>query len=108
MNFTSPGWPSPYAINLDCMWTIASQPETYIKLVITDFDLQTEGCNDYLLIRRPNEDVVVGCGGKETAPMVFYSSGNYTTVTFISDAVASSSSRGFRAEVHVLQGNNNL
>ena len=104
MSFTSPGWPNPYSVNQDCQWVIAIRPGTYIKLVITDFDLQTGGCDDNLSIGRPLEGNVVACGGRETAPMVYYSSGNYTTVTFVSDGVGSGLSRGFRAEFHVLQG----
>ena len=38
---TSPGYPSPYDVNLNCVWTIKGPEGSYISLRFNDVDLNS-------------------------------------------------------------------
>lgn len=52
--FHSPGYPGPYAMNIDCVWSIIVEWSTSIEITVSVVELeQSPGCNiDVLEVRQ--------------------------------------------------------
>ncbi|XP_063003684.1 cubilin [Elgaria multicarinata webbii] len=106
--FSSPNFPEPYPMNVECVWNIPSSPGNRLQLSFTEFQMEeSEGCTkDYVEIREGSfSGQLLGryCGN--SLPV------NYTSITahslwvkFASDS--SDSRRGFQATFAHLFGNN--
>uniref|UniRef100_A0A8B9GL35 Cubilin n=1 Tax=Amazona collaria TaxID=241587 RepID=A0A8B9GL35_9PSIT len=98
-SFNSPGYPDPYPLNIECVWTIPSSPGNRLQLSFIAFQMEdSSGCTkDYLEIREGNDTGwLVGrfCGS--SLPSNYTSViGHVLWVKFVSDS--SGTDTGFRA-----------
>ncbi|KAJ8040728.1 Deleted in malignant brain tumors 1 protein [Holothuria leucospilota] len=102
---TSPGYPSGYSANLNCIWTIEAAPNQVIELTVQQFDLQdsasclSDSLTIYDGIPSPfNELLSPSCGSQiqwPSHPSTLLSTGTRMTVVFTSDNTFTAS--GFRA-----------
>ncbi|CAI9621346.1 unnamed protein product [Staurois parvus] len=94
---TSPDYPDNYPNNAECHWLIRAAPHTNIRLVFTDFQLESQECNfDYVAVLDGNgieEQVRHYCG--TTKPPDITSTSNELHVVFKSDF--NIGARGFKA-----------
>ncbi|CAH2311202.1 CUB domain-containing 2 [Pelobates cultripes] len=95
---TSPDYPDNYPNNAECQWLIQAAPDSKIRLVFTDFQMESEECNfDYVAIfDGPNLEENKAqryCG--YTNPPDTTSSSNELLVVFKSDF--NIGGRGFKA-----------
>ncbi|XP_072275305.1 CUB domain-containing protein 2 [Pyxicephalus adspersus] len=94
---TSPDYPDNYPNNAECHWLIRAAPHTNIRLVFTDFQLESQECNfDYVAVLDGSgldEQVRHYCG--TTKPPDITSSSNELHVVFKSDF--NIGARGFKA-----------
>ncbi|XP_061441668.1 cubilin [Rhineura floridana] len=51
----SPGWPNPYPHNLDCTIILRSPLNHTISLFFNSFNLQDDGCHDFLEVRNGSD-----------------------------------------------------
>ncbi|XP_053330338.1 embryonic protein UVS.2-like [Spea bombifrons] len=100
-NFTSPGYPNGYSVNMDCYWKITA-PEGYrISLTFNEFVLESGMfgfCRyDYVKVYNGADSssppMGTYCGTRSLAPLV--SSGNFMMIQFRSDQ--SNTFKGFNA-----------
>uniref|UniRef100_A0A8C0FEB1 Cubilin n=1 Tax=Bubo bubo TaxID=30461 RepID=A0A8C0FEB1_BUBBB len=105
--FNSPGYPEPYPLNTECVWTILSSPGNRLQLSFTAFQVEdSSGCTkDYLEIREGNDTGTLAgrfCGN--SLPSNNMSTvGHVLWVKFVSDS--SGTDVGFRATFSHLYGN---
>ncbi|OWK59671.1 Cubilin, partial [Lonchura striata] len=105
--FNSPGYPEPYPLNSECVWTILSSPGNRLQLSFIAFQLEeSSGCTkDYLEIREGSDTgTLTGrfCGS--SFPSNYTSTvGHILWVKFVSDS--SGTDVGFRATFSHLYGN---
>ncbi|XP_056388388.1 CUB domain-containing protein 2 [Hyla sarda] len=96
---TSPDYPDNYPNNAECHWLISAAPHAKIRLVFTDFQLESQECNyDYVAVfdgssQEEEEQVRHYCG--TTKPPDTTSSSNELLVVFKSDF--NIGGRGFKA-----------
>ncbi|XP_067663246.1 cubilin-like [Haliotis asinina] len=96
---TSPGYPSLYANNLECIWTISAPLGNIIRVEIVNIQMETStGCaSDYLLFRdgvsADGEQLEKLCNASSR---YIFSSGISMTITFHTDG--STVSRGFKVK----------
>ncbi|NXY42567.1 CUBN protein, partial [Ceuthmochares aereus] len=105
--FNSPGYPEPYPLNTECVWTILSSPGNRLQLSFIDFQMEdsTSCTKDYLEIREGNDTGTLAgrfCG--KSLPSNYTSMvGHVLWVKFVSDR--SGTDVGFRATFAHLYGN---
>ncbi|NWR74432.1 CUBN protein, partial [Centropus unirufus] len=105
--FNSPGYPEPYPLSTECVWTILSSPGNRLQLSFMEFQMEeSAGCTkDYLEIREGNDTgPLTGrfCG--KSLPSNYTSTvGHVLWVKFVSDS--SDTDVGFRATFSHLYGN---
>ncbi|XP_071985256.1 CUB domain-containing protein 2 isoform X2 [Engystomops pustulosus] len=95
---TSPDYPDNYPNNAECHWLIRAAPHSTIRLLFTDFQLESQECNfDYVAVSdgsgQEEEQVRHYCG--TTKPPDTTSSSNQLLVVFKSDF--NIGGRGFKA-----------
>ncbi|XP_069593736.1 CUB domain-containing protein 2 [Ranitomeya imitator] len=95
---TSPDYPDNYPNNAECHWLISAAPHSTIRLVFTDFQLESQECNfDYVAVfdgsSQEEDQVRHYCG--TTKPPDTTSSSNELLVVFKSDF--NIGGRGFKA-----------
>ncbi|KAJ6666688.1 hypothetical protein lerEdw1_020412 [Lerista edwardsae] len=106
--FSSPGFPEPYPLNIECVWNIPSSPGNRLQLSFTEFQMEDSAncAKDYLEIWDGNfHGQLLGryCGN--SLPLNSTSiTGHILWIKFVSDA--SRSGIGFRATFAHLLGNN--
>uniref|UniRef100_A0A665V841 Cubilin n=1 Tax=Echeneis naucrates TaxID=173247 RepID=A0A665V841_ECHNA len=106
-SFNSPGYPSKYPDNRECVWYITTSPGSSITLTIHEFDVEFhQDCNYDVLEVYGGPDLSAPqlaklCSTTST-PMQVSSTGNLLTVRFKSDAYVSG--RGFNASWTEVQG----
>ncbi|KAL9985244.1 hypothetical protein ACROYT_G007621 [Oculina patagonica] len=102
--FYSPGYPSGYPYDANCVWEIDVLDGYYIKLQFSKFDLeaaynQWPDCPDYVVIRDGinswSTKLTALCGGQEGWEKEIVSSGNGMRVEFVSSRFGSA--QGFTA-----------
>ncbi|XP_038071414.1 membrane frizzled-related protein-like isoform X2 [Patiria miniata] len=93
----SPGYPSEYPNDLQCVWTIKAPVGQHVKLTIDDMEIENQSfCAwDQLFIRVANEIVPAVLCGSGSVSGSFISGGNEMTVIFLSDE--SVAEKGFSA-----------
>ncbi|XP_075164329.1 cubilin [Haematobia irritans] len=96
--FKSPGYPKPYANNLECLWVIETQPGRGIQLTVIDLDVeQSENCTKDALIISPQQHTHNPkdrhCGRRDTIVLPYSSNRMY--VRFTSDGQGNG--KGFAA-----------
>ena len=97
--FTSPNYPEPYPVNLQCVWTIVTAPGDTIELKFQEFHLENSGsCGyDFVEIRDGSSllSPLIGkfCSSKIIGPI--NSVGNSLFIRLTSDGTVSE--KGFRA-----------
>ncbi|XP_076027535.1 cubilin [Genypterus blacodes] len=106
-SFSSPGYPSRYPDNTECMWHISTSAGSSITITIHEFDVEFHpDCNYDLLEVYGGPDLeaprLVQLCGPTHSPMQVSSTGNALTVRFKSDAYVSG--RGFNASWTEVQG----
>ncbi|NXG01683.1 CUBN protein, partial [Sakesphorus luctuosus] len=105
--FNSPGYPEPYPLNSECVWTILSSPGNRLQLSFIAFQVEfSSNCTkDYLEIREGSETGTLAgrfCGN--SLPADYTSTiGHVLWVKFFSDS--SGTDVGFRATFSHLYGN---
>uniref|UniRef100_A0A8B9N9X7 Cubilin n=1 Tax=Accipiter nisus TaxID=211598 RepID=A0A8B9N9X7_9AVES len=105
--FNSPGYPEPYPLNTECVWTILSSPGNRLQLSFITFQMEdSSGCSkDYLEIREENDTGTLAgrfCGN--SLPSNYTSTVGYVLwVKFVSDS--SGTGVGFKATFSHLYGN---
>ncbi|NWR90257.1 CUBN protein, partial [Furnarius figulus] len=105
--FNSPGYPEPYPLNSECVWTILSSPGNRLQLSFIAFQMEfSHDCTkDYLEIREGNDTGMLAgrfCGN--SLPSNYTSTvGHVLWVKFFSDS--SGTAVGFRATFSHLYGN---
>ena len=109
----SPNWPHDYPSRSDCRWTIRSYGAPYIRVKVTNLDL--ESCCDFLMLFDGDFDIGYDFdSGYATADRNyrdyhsdynsdFYSSGNVVTIRFTSDS--STERPGFQLEYEAVNDN---
>lgn len=87
--FSSPGYPSGYPYNANCVWEITVPKGYFITLKFEKFDLEEFNCLDYIIIRDGTSSwssrLASLCGGGADSEMELRSSGNGMRVEFVSD-----------------------
>ncbi|XP_040449627.1 cubilin isoform X3 [Falco naumanni] len=105
--FNSPGYPEPYLLNTECVWTILSSPGNRLQLSFIVFQVEdSRGCTkDFLEIREGSATGTLAgrfCGN--SLPSNYTSTvGHVLWVKFVSDS--SGTGAGFRATFSHLYGN---
>ncbi|XP_037243046.1 cubilin isoform X5 [Falco rusticolus] len=105
--FNSPGYPEPYLLNTECVWTILSSPGNRLQLSFIAFQVEdSSGCTkDFLEIREGSATGTLAgrfCGN--SLPSNYTSTvGHVLWVRFVSDS--SGTGAGFRATFSHLYGN---
>ncbi|XP_032240944.2 tolloid-like protein 1 [Nematostella vectensis] len=100
---SSPGYPTPYPDNTDCIWQISVPTGHRIALAFIDFDFrqvnQEDGCTDYLEMREgekaTSQLVSVHCG--RDFPQNLTTSGNHLRIATHSGQAGRKGGAGFKA-----------
>lgn len=97
--FTTPNYPKPYPVSIQCQWTIATVPGDTIELKFEEFHLENSGscAYDFVDIRDGNSihSPLIGkfCSSKIIGPI--NSTGNFLFIRLSSDGTVSE--KGFKA-----------
>ena len=107
MAFTSPGYPSNYPGNSNCLWKIVAPDNYKIEIRFTSFSMERHDSCTYDYVRIYEGDSVdtfskreTFCGSSLPGSTTYSSTGNIMTAKFKSDG--SEHFRGFRATVKAI------
>ncbi|XP_068206241.1 LOW QUALITY PROTEIN: cubilin-like, partial [Palaemon carinicauda] len=101
----TPGYPQPYPVSVDCIWTISAGPGNRLQLNFEDFDIEeSEGCNlDYLEIHQQDPTgplLLHNCSSSSVASVTTH---DKMWIKFKSDE-ANVGARGFLASYNIVFG----
>ncbi|RWS30688.1 cubilin-like protein [Leptotrombidium deliense] len=101
VNVSTPGYPDGYAPNTVCQWTISTYAyNSRVKLTFSEFDVESNCENDYLLVKNGNyynsPEIGKYCGSNK--PTEIISSGYSLQLIFKTDGNGSAKGFNFKAE----------
>ncbi|XP_025835939.1 cubilin-like, partial [Agrilus planipennis] len=94
----SPQYPESYSSNLECYWRISTNVGSFLRITITDIELEQSDCNsDYIQIYdglQNSKLLGVFCTMKNVVPI--HSTSNHVGIKFVSDGAIEG--RGFHLQ----------